>query len=107
MISIHQFSSGVLAEVIRRQPPSKERTAFAWQIAVGSAVARKTNVELVDRVLKVSARGADWAREVGRATPTILARMQHLLGPESVLQICVNPSSSPPSERRPEDSSAR
>jgi hypothetical protein len=107
LIQLQQFSSGVLAEIVRRQPPSPARTVFAWQIAVGAAVARKTNVELVDRVLKVSVRDAHWAREVDRATPTILARMQHLLGPESVLQICVNPSSSPPSERRPEDSSAR
>ena len=89
MIPIQQFSSGVLAEIIRRQPPSRERTAFAWQIAVGPAVARTTTVDLVNGVLNVRTRNADWEREVSRATATILARMQHLLGARTVTVVNV------------------
>ena len=85
MLPIQQFSPGVLAEIIRRQPPSKERTTFAWQMAVGTAVARTTAVEIDERgVLTIRARDAHWAREVKRAFPTILARMQHLLGADAV-----------------------
>jgi hypothetical protein len=84
VIPIQQFSSGVLAEIVRRQPPSKERTAFAWQIAVGPALARATTVELVDGVLRVAARDAHWRREITRAAPTIQSRMQHLLGDQAV-----------------------
>ena len=68
------------AEVIRRQPASRERTAFAWQLAVGPAIARSTTVDVVDGVLRVVARDAQWGREVRRAAGTILPRMQHLLG---------------------------
>lgn len=89
MLPIQQFSSGVLAEIVRRQRPSKERTAFAWQIAVGPAVAWTTTVDVVDGVVQVVARDAYWGREVSRAIPTILARMQHLLGPDAVTQITV------------------
>ena len=89
MLPIQQFSSGVLAEIVRRQPASKERTAFAWQVAVGPALARKTTVEILAGVLQVCAQDAYWEREVSRAIPTILARMQHLLGPDAVTQITV------------------
>jgi Dna[CI] antecedent, DciA len=89
MLPIQQFSSGVLAEIIRRQPPSKERTAFAWQIAVGPAVARTTTADLVNGVLNVRTRDAHWEREVSRAAATILARMQHLLGAQAVTALTV------------------
>lgn len=84
MIPIQHFSSGVLAEIVRRQPPSAERTSFAWQLAVGPAVARTTRVEMVNGVLQVVARDAHWGREVTRAAATILPRMQHLLGAQTV-----------------------
>lgn len=90
MLPIQQFSPGVLAEIVRRQPASKERTVFAWQVAVGPALARATTVEIVEGVLLVCARDAYWEREVSRAVPTILARMQHLIGPDSVKQITVH-----------------
>jgi predicted nucleic acid-binding Zn ribbon protein len=89
LIPIQHFSAGVLAEIIRRQPASKERTAFAWQIAVGPALARTTAVEIVDRVLQVIPRDAHWGREISRAAPTILARMQHMLGPDTVTRLSV------------------
>ena len=84
MRSIQTFSSGIVAEIIRRQPASSARTAFAWQLAVGPAIARSTTVDVVDGVLRVVARDAQWGREIRRASGTILPRMQHLLGNQPV-----------------------
>jgi predicted nucleic acid-binding Zn ribbon protein len=81
---LHAIAAQVLAETIRRQPASKERTSFAWSVAVGPALARAATVELRDRVLIVRPRDARWAREIGRATDTILSRLRALLGPGSV-----------------------
>jgi predicted nucleic acid-binding Zn ribbon protein len=78
--SVQSFAPAVLAEIIRRQPASKERTAFAWSVAVGPALARATTVELRDGILVVSARDLRWAKEIDRARATILARLEHLLG---------------------------
>ena len=84
MLPIQQFSSGVLAEIIRRQAPSAERASFAWQIAVGPAISRTTTIDLVDGVILVTARDAHWARAVERGAATILPRMQHLLGAQPI-----------------------
>ena len=88
--SVQSVAPAVLAEIIRRQPASKERTAFAWAVAVGPALARATTVELRERTLIVSARDARWAREIERARDTILARLRHLLGDSAVLSIEVD-----------------
>jgi hypothetical protein len=80
VIPIQSFATGVLAEIVRRQPPSPARTRFAWELAAGQALARATTIDLRDGVLKVCARDRHWAREIERATPIVLARMQHLLG---------------------------
>ena len=84
MLPIQQFSSGVLAEIIRRQAPSAERASFAWQIAVGPAISRTTTIDLVDGVILVTARDAHWGRAVERGAATILPRMQHLLGAQTI-----------------------
>jgi predicted nucleic acid-binding Zn ribbon protein len=84
MLPIQDFSSSVLAGIIRRQPASKERTAFAWQLAVGNALARVTTVELKEGVLEVRSKDLRWVREIERARPAVLAKMQHLLGDEAV-----------------------
>jgi predicted nucleic acid-binding Zn ribbon protein len=80
VVSLHQFAPAVLAEIIRRQPASKERTAFAWSVAVGPALARVTTVELRGRTLVATARDGRWAREIDRARETILARVRDLVG---------------------------
>ena len=84
---LQNFATGVLAEVIRRQPPSPERTTFAWTVAVGPALARSTTARLNGGVLTIRPRDPRWAKEVERARATILARMQQLLGRESVIKI--------------------
>lgn len=89
MVPLQHFATNVLAEVVRRQPASPARTAFAWQIAVGAALARSTTVSLDGGVLRVRARDARWAREIERAADTILERVQHLLGPAAVTRLDV------------------
>jgi predicted nucleic acid-binding Zn ribbon protein len=87
VVPLQNFATGVIAEVIRRQPPSPERTSFAWQIAVGPALARSTRVELREGILTVQTRDTRWPPEIKRSAETILARLQHLLGPTAVTRI--------------------
>ena len=78
----------VLSEVIRKAPLCPEKVDFVWRSAVGSAMARVTNVRLDDDgVLYVMAADAQWAQEVKRSSRLILARLATLLGPGVVKQI--------------------
>jgi predicted nucleic acid-binding Zn ribbon protein len=94
MLPIQRFSGTVLAEVVRRQPSSPARTDFAWQVAVGPALARSTTVSLDDGVLTVRATDARWGSEVARARDVVLARLQNLLGADAVRSIRVERPSS-------------
>lgn len=87
MIPIQNFSTSVIAEIVRRQPASKERTGFAWQLAVGQALARVTTVDLADGVLSVRAIDRRWLLEIERAREAVLQKMQHLLGRDEVAHI--------------------
>ena len=87
MRSIQTFSGGVLAEIVRRQPPSPARTAFAWQLVVGSTLARVTSVEIEGTVLRVRAADPRWLEEIGRARATILPKLQQLLGRDAITKI--------------------
>jgi len=73
----------VVAEIIRRQPASKEKTTFAWSVAVGPAIARATTVDLDRGLLYVRAKDVRWAREIERARDTVIERLQQLLGPDA------------------------
>lgn len=90
MLPLQNIAASVLAEILRRQPASKERTAFAWSIAVGPALARATTVDLRNARLFVTARDPRWALEIERANDTILKRVQLLLGQDAVKGIYVN-----------------
>jgi hypothetical protein len=88
MIPLQNFSNSVLAEIVRRQPASKGKTTFAWQLAVGPALARATTVELgANRVLVVRSLDPRWAAEVERARDGVLLKMQHFLGHGEVTSI--------------------
>ena len=89
MRSIQTFAGGVLADIVRRQPPSPARTSFAWQLAVGPALARVTSVELDGATLQVSAADPRWLNEIRRAREVILPKLQHLLGPGAVTRISI------------------
>lgn len=90
MQPLQSLAPAVLAEIIRRQPPSRERTDFAWSVAVGPALARVTTVELRNHNMIVCARDAQWARELERARDTILPRLQMLLGRDTVKGLYIN-----------------
>ena len=87
MLPLQQFTGTVLAEILRRQPASKEKTAFAWRLAVGPALARVSTVETHDRTLIVRTLDPRWTRELERASGTILLRLQHLQGREAIERI--------------------
>ena len=89
MVPLQRFATGVLAAVIRRQPSSPERTALAWQIAVGAALARSTSVDLQDGILTVRSRDERWTIELKRSADTIVERLRHLLGTSEVVRIDV------------------
>jgi predicted nucleic acid-binding Zn ribbon protein len=95
MVPVQSFSSGVLAEIVRRQPASKERTNFAWQLAVGQALARATTVELRDGVLTVRAVDRRWIQEIDRAKANVLVKMQDILGNDQVTRIVTRAAGQP------------
>ena len=79
----------MLAEIVRRQPASPARTAFAWQLAVGPALARATSVEMEGTTLQVRANDERWLKEIARAKPIILHKLQQLLGDQNLTRINV------------------
>ena len=89
MRPIQTFAGSVLAEIVRRQPASPARTAFAWQLTVGPALARATSVEMEGTTLRVRANDERWLKEIARAKPMILPRLQELLGDQNLTKINV------------------
>jgi len=90
MVPLNGLATGVIADVIRRQPSTPGKIAFAWSVAVGPALARATSsVDLRERILHITAKDARWAKEIERASDTILARLRILLGADTVTFIQV------------------
>jgi predicted nucleic acid-binding Zn ribbon protein len=87
MIPVHDFSTSVLAQIVRRQPQSPARTNFAWQLAVGQAVARATTVQLNDGVLIVRAVDRRWLREIDPMRAKVLEKLQQILGKDQIVRI--------------------
>ena len=87
MRAIQTFAGSVLAEIVRRQPPSAGRTKFAWQLAVGPALARVTSVELEGTTLRVRSADRRWLKEIDRARTVVLPKLQQLLGVDAVTKI--------------------
>ena len=81
MIPVHRFMPDALAVVLRRAPLSPEKIAFAWRTAVGPSVNRVTSVQLDGATLRVTAKDAQWRREIEHSAGLIRARMEDLLGP--------------------------
>lgn len=80
---------GALMHLLRDTPLSDGKVGFAWDAAVGPALARATHVKLEGGVLIVEATSAQWALEVKRSTPIILERLQFLLGKGAVTRIAI------------------
>ncbi len=77
----------VLRDIVRAAPLSHGKVDFAWQVAVGAAMARASAVRLEDGVLLVEAQTAQWGAAIMRASSTILSRLQGTLGADVVREI--------------------
>jgi predicted nucleic acid-binding Zn ribbon protein len=78
---------GALMELLRGTPLSDGKVTFAWNAAVGPALERVTTVKLERGVLIIDAASAQWSREIQRSSPVILARLQSLLGKDTVRKL--------------------
>jgi hypothetical protein len=83
---------GALAQLLRDTPLSDGKVGFAWRAAVGPALERATKVKLERKLLIVETTSLQWSREVMRSSPTILKRLQTLLGVDVVERIDVRKS---------------
>jgi hypothetical protein len=80
----------VLAAVLARQPLTPAKVAFAWQMAVGPALARMTTVESDAGVLRVKSTDVRWTREIERSRPLLLSRLEQLLGAGVITEIRIS-----------------
>jgi hypothetical protein len=81
MTPAHHILPGVLADMIRRQPLSPAKVAFAWRAAAGAAVARTTRVDLrEDGTLIVLVGDPRWRPEIERAAGLLKPKLATLLG---------------------------
>jgi predicted nucleic acid-binding Zn ribbon protein len=103
MQSIQSFATVVLSDIVRRGPSSPARTAFAWRLAVGPALANATTVELVGNVLMVHASDSRWADEIRRSRQLVLGRLQQLLGNETIAALRFARATSSPSRAKERD----
>jgi predicted nucleic acid-binding Zn ribbon protein len=78
---------GALMELLRGTPLSDGKVTFAWNAAVGPALERVTTVKLERGVLIIDAASAQWSREIQRSSGVILARLQSLLGKDTVRKL--------------------
>ena len=110
MREISSAVPGAIAALLRDAPMSPGKIEFAWNVAVGAAFGKVTTIKLEGTSLLVDATTGHWAREIGRATPTILQRLRHLLGEETVTTITVRSrqaDSVRPPGRRPQSGEFR
>ena len=90
MIPVKQLTQSVVIELVRRQPVSPAKVAFAWRTAAGPALARAATAQLRDDgTLLIRATTAAWAHEVERSRGLLLARMQEMLGPDVAVRLTV------------------
>ncbi len=85
---------GALADLLRGQPLSPGKVAFAWRAAVGAALERETSVRLEGATLIVDAATRQWAQEVRRSSGIIVSRLQLLLGANTITSLTVRDRSS-------------
>ena len=74
-------------QLLRDVQLSDGKVGFAWNAAVGPALARATRVKLEGRVLLVETSSAQWSREVMRSSSMILKRLALLIGPDVATSI--------------------
>jgi hypothetical protein len=85
--SLTTLTDSVLPALLARAPLTPEKVDFAWRLAVGAPVHRACTVALTKGTLTVDAPDRAWAHEIERSIDVILARMQRVLGRDSVRRI--------------------
>ena len=89
MLPLVHVMPRALRQIVRAAPLSHGKVDFAWQVAVGAAMARASAVRLEDGILIVEAQTPQWGSAVMRASSTILSRLQGTLGADVVREIRV------------------
>jgi predicted nucleic acid-binding Zn ribbon protein len=85
MDSLQTLAPRVIVELFRQGPMSQGKLEAAWRIAVGDALSRVSAVRLqADGSVDVLAADQRWHRELKRSSSIILAKLQALLGQESI-----------------------
>ena len=91
MVPVQRLAAGGVAELLRHQPLSPGKVAFAWRVSVGPQIGRVTEVTLAATGrLHVRATDPRWRREIERSRPLILSRLENLLGRDVVRGISVS-----------------
>jgi len=81
MIAVQRVLPGALIEIVRGQPTTPAKVAFAWRTSVGPAVARASTAALEpDGTLVVTADDGRWCHEIGQSLPLVRSRLELLLG---------------------------
>jgi hypothetical protein len=87
MKALSHVIPNALRILLRDAPLSAGKVDFAWGMAVGPALQRVTRVRLEQKILIVETDSPQWSREVMRASPLILRRLQEFLGADTVDRI--------------------
>jgi hypothetical protein len=91
VIPVQRILPDTIIEVVRRQPLTPEKVAFAWRTAVGAAVARAATATLdADGTLVIRASDEHWQREIQQSLSLVRARLEPLLG-DALTRICFGP----------------
>ena len=100
MDPLHAVLPAVLSDLLKKGPVSPGKLELAWQAAVGSTLARVTQVRLVaPSLLIVAVADERWQREVKRSTKIILARLRALLGDAVVTRLEVSMRTASPDKQ--------
>jgi predicted nucleic acid-binding Zn ribbon protein len=77
-----------MSDILKGQPTSPAKVAFAWRLAAGPVLSRATRARWTDDgTLHVTAAEPAWRREARRARPALTARLDALLGSGVVRRI--------------------
>jgi hypothetical protein len=75
---------------LAQQPNSPGKILFAWTLAAGPALSRAATASWVDGTLVLVAKSETWRRELLRARPQLVARLELLLGPGIVRKLAIS-----------------
>lgn len=88
MIAARDCVTPALKRLLENQPLSPGKVSLAWSAAVGRTIDRVTSVALDDHgTLQVAAADRHWTREIARASRLIRAKMNELLGRDTVARL--------------------